>query len=240
MQLSKLQTSENANVQTAETTLETVQKKNLAIRKQLPCFGFCSIRADITFLQFLQYFGDDEARESNGYALSNDFFQSILQDDPYHTDFYVFMTGSVSLRAAMPEKSVELMNLGLLSLADKRLVDRFYVWRYKAVDELLFLGDVEAAKKSFEMAAVWASQSSLPESSVIASTSQQTADFLEQNPDSKSAQISAWGSVLSTAIDDETRRRAVNSIQSIGGEIVVNEDGSITIKYAQVEKETES
>ncbi|MEO0885895.1 MAG: hypothetical protein AAFY54_08135 [Cyanobacteria bacterium J06648_10] len=241
MQISDFRTNENTSLTPTRIRLEIKeQENNLAVNKSLPCLGFCNTKANAMFLQFLQYFGDDEAREVSGYALSNNFFQSILRDDPYYTDFYVFMTSSVSLRAAMPEESVELMNLGLASLADERPEDSFYVWRYKAIDELLFLGDAEAAKSSFEMAAAWAKQSSLPESDLIASTSQQTANFLEQNPDSKSAQVSAWSSVLSSAIDDETRKRAINGIHALGGQIIVNNDGSITVRYARTEQDAES
>lgn len=242
VQVSELQTNKNATLDSTQSALLEIkeQEHSLTTSKLMPCLGFCNLKANITFLQFLQYFGDDEARDANGYALSNNFFQSILRDNPYYTDFYIFMTGSVSLRAAMPDKSVDLMNLGLTSLADQHLEDSFYIWRYKAVDELLFLGDTEAAKSSFRMAADWAHESSLPESDLIASTSQQTADFLEQNPDSKSAQVSAWSSVLSTAIDDETRKRAISSIQALGGEIVINSDGSVTVRYARVEQDAES
>ena len=191
IQLSELPTSKSPDMYEKETTSISTeeQKRTLAVRRLLPCLGFRGMKANITFLQFLQYFGDDKARDADGYTLSDDFFQSILRDDPYYRNFYVFMTGSVSLRAAMPEKSVELINLGLESLTDGYPEDSFYIWRYKAVDELLFLGDVEAARLSFEMAANLAKQSSLPESDLIATTSQQTADFLKQNPDSKSAQI---------------------------------------------------
>ena len=179
-------------------------------------------------------------RKKSGYGLSAYFFNDIIANDPYYKDFYVFLTNSVSVSAAQPKKSVELMNIGLSSLSPRRPDGSYYIWRYKAVEELLFLGDSEAAKRSFETAAAWARKSSLPESDTIASVSQQTADFLAQNPDSKAAQIGAWSSILTTALDNETRSRAIASIQALGGEVVINKNGVVTIKYAQAQQNSES
>lgn len=216
------------------------QKDTLMIANQLPTFGFDNARANLTFLSFLQYFGDDSTRKQTGYGLSANFFKNIIRDDPYYKDFYVFLTNSVSFNAAQPEKSVEIMTMGLKFLSPGKPDSSYYVWRYKGVDELLFLGDSRAARQSFESAAIWASKSDLPESELISSISQQTADFLAQNPESKTAQIGAWSSILSTALDDDTRRRAVNSIQELGGEVVVGENGSVTVKYAQSDQKSES
>ncbi|MEO0644767.1 MAG: hypothetical protein AAFZ17_01225 [Cyanobacteria bacterium J06650_10] len=171
--------------------------------------------------------------------MSSRFFESIIQNDPYYQEFYVFLTNSVSLYAAQPERSAELMDKGLAALAKNRLDDSFYVWRYKGVDELLFLDDAESAKHSFEKAAQWAGESSLPESELMASISQQTADFIAQNPDSKDAQIGAWSSVLTTAVDDETRGRAIESIQELGGEVFIKENGGVTVRYSQEEQNTD-
>lgn len=213
---------------------------SLILNSRLPRLGFNNIHSDLTFLSFLQYFGDDEARNQSDYGLSPSFFESIVLDDPYYRDFYVFLSNSVSMRAAQPEKSVDLMRVGLASLAPGKPEDSYYIWRYKAVEELLFLGDSKAAKRSFETAAAWAHESSLPESKTIASISQQTADFLAQNPDSKAAQIGAWSSILTTALDDETRGRAIASIQALGGEVTVSESGAVTVKYAQAQQDSES
>jgi hypothetical protein len=208
-------------------------KDSLALTSRLPTFGFDNARANFTFLSFLQYFGDDPMRKESGYGLSPNFFEAIIADNPYYKEFYVFLTNSVSLNAAQPEKTVALINEGLLSLSPDKSEDSFYIWRYKGVEELLFLGDSQAAKRSFEIASVWARESSLPESDTIAAISQQTADFLEQNPDSKAAQIGAWSSILTTAFDDETRSRAISSIQALGGEVVISENGEVTVKYPQ-------
>ena len=239
-QLASFNQDSTVSLQEAALLETSKHKDELVLSGQLPRFGFKNIRADLSFISFLQYFGNDELRKQNGYGLSPDFFESVIENDPYYTDFYVFLTNSVSLNAAQPERSAELMNKGLASLEEHRLDNSFYVWRYKGVDELLFLDDANSARHSFEKAAEWASESSLPEGKLIASISQQTADFIGENPDSKAAQIGAWSSVLSTAIDDDTRNRAVESIRALGGDVVIGEDGRVAIKYAEEEQNTES
>ncbi|MEL7227113.1 MAG: hypothetical protein AAGL17_20340, partial [Cyanobacteria bacterium J06576_12] len=151
-----------------------------------------------------------------------------------------FLTNSVSITAGQPERAVALMNKGVLNPNTRKVDNSFYIWRYKGVDELLFLGDSEAAKQSFRAAAEWAEESALEESQLMASLSKQTADFLEQNPDSKSAQIGAWSSMLTTARDDTTRTRAIKGIEALGGEVTIGENGGVTVKYAQTDEDTES
>lgn len=234
-QLSQLVNVARVTSSIGQTELVTTQKykDSLALTSRLPTFGFDNARANLTFLSFLQYFGDDPMREKSGYGLSPSFFEAIITDDPYYTEFYVFLTNSVSINAAQPEKTVKLLRKGLLSLSPNKPEDSFYIWRYKGVEELLFLGDSQAAKRSFEVASVWANESNLPESDMVAAVSQQTANFLEQNPDSKAAQIGAWSSILTTAFDDETRSRAIGSIRALGGEVMISENGEVTVKYPQ-------
>lgn len=243
-QVVDMSSAEIRNARTSEdktaVTDESKYKKSLILSNQLPRFGFNNMSANINFLSFLQYFGDDEMRNEGGYNLSSDFFELIVEDDPYYLDFYLFLSGSVSLKAAHPEKSVKLMNQGLASLSPGQPDNGYYIWRYKGSEELLFLGDSEAAKHSFKTAAKWAHETATEEGDLIASISEQTANFLEQNPDSKSAQIGAWSSILTTAIDDETRSRAIEGIEKLGGEVTITEDGGVTVRYAQTEQETGS
>jgi hypothetical protein len=238
-QLSNATKEVTRSVEQAELVNTQKYKDSLTLTSELPTFGFGNTRANFTFLSFLQYFGDDLMRRESGYGLSPYFFEAIIADNPYYKEFYVFLTNSVSLNAAQPEKTVELMNEGLASLSPHKSEDGFYIWRYKGVEELLFLGDSQAAQHSFEVASAWARESNLPESDMIAAISQQTADFLAQNPDSKAAQIGAWGSILTTAFDDETRKRAIASIRNLGGDVSISESGGITVKYPEERQSAE-
>ena len=104
-----------------------------------------------------------------------------------------------------------------------------YLWRFKGTDELLFLGDSQAARRSFETAAHWAIQSSDPYSADSARLSRKTARFLAGNPNSKSAQVSAWFGILSNAVDDRTRQLAVQRIRALGGDVIANSDGQVEV-----------
>lgn len=214
-------------------------EKELSARLKLlqhsPTIGFDNLLADSVFVQFLQYFGDDEAREQVGYAKSPEFFETLISLDPHYRDFYIFLSGSSTLYAGKPEKTVQLMASGLSQLSPNQPPDSYYIWRYKAVDELLFLGDTEAAQNSYNFAADWAAQSTNEGAEQISHLSKQTAHFLAESPNSKNAQIDAWGSLLTTALDKTTRDHAIKRIKALGGNVIVSEEGGIQIKYEQEE-----
>ena len=207
----------------------------LKVAKVSPSFGFDNAVADSIFVQFLQYFGDEEARNQTGYSRSPDFFEALISHDPNYRDFYVFLSGSSTLYAGNPEKSTELMASGLSTLKPNQPSDSYYIWRYKGVDELLFLGDGKAAQSSFLAASEWAKESHDENSDRVSELSKRTASFLADNPDSRVAQIDAWSSLLSTALDKETRKRAVEKIEELGGSVAISESGGISIQYEKAE-----
>ena len=212
----------------------------MSVIKKVPTVGFRNLVANWTFVQFLQYFGDTKAREQRGYDSSSSYLSTAIHHDPYFTDLYVFLSGSTTLYAGRPEDTVKVMSEGLAQLDTKRAPDSYYVWRYKGTDELLFLNDSESAKHSFDMAANWASEFDDDESNLVMKVSQQTVQFLTDNPDSKQAQINAWSSLFSTAIDKDTRDRAVKKIEELGGSVLLFEDGSISIRYEKVKEAIEA
>ena len=210
----------------------------LSALKKIPAMGFDNVVANWSFVQFLQYFGDDEARAQTGYDSSAKYLSTAIHHDPYFRNFYVFLSGSSTIFAGKPEETIRVMSEGLNRLYTHRAPDSYYIWRYKGTDELLFLNDSEAAQKSFEMAANWALQSNDENAPAVAQVSQQTAQFLSENPDSHLAQINAWGSILSTALDRQTQERAVERIRALGGDVVMTEDGQIQIEYSQAGSES--
>lgn len=228
-QLSKLQrfsATPSRHVLQQQLAAQNVQ---LDLLERIPTFGFNNVLADWVFLNFLQYFGDEPARQLTDYTLSPKFFKVIIKRNPYFLAAYTFLSTSTALYAGMPEQSIALMNQGLASLTPTTPPGSYFVWRNKAIDELLFLGDAQAARRSFETAAAWASQSPLPDSEQVAAFSRQTAEFLAKNPNSKNAQISSWAMVLGNAPDDRTRHTAANRIRALGGQIVMGADGSVQI-----------
>lgn len=226
------QFSSSKTTASQETLKREIQSEKLRLNllRQLPTFGFDNLMADWIFINFLQYFGDDDTREKTGYSLSPDYFEVILARDPYFLQAYLFLSTSTSLYAGMPERSVALMEKGLKSLSPRVPERSYYIWRYKGTDELLFLGNAQAAKQSFQMAAEWASTYSDEESKQVAAISRRTADFLARNPKSKSAQIAAWTMVLSNQVDEQTRNLAIRRIQALGGEVYITPQGAVQVR----------
>ena len=203
----------------------------LLLLKNLPDFGFRNLIANWTFLNFLQYFGNSDYRQLTGYGLSADYFEVILERDPYDYLPYQYLSSSVSLFAGQPARAVELQEAGLQHLRPNFPVKSFFIWRHKGIDEMLFLDDLPAAIRSHEMAADWASQSSDPRAADAQQSLRQTAEFLRGDPDRETVQINAWAQVLMSAPDDKTRAVAIENIEALGGSIVEQPDGRFAIRF---------
>jgi hypothetical protein len=222
---------------TGEALQREVEQENLrlSLLQKFPAFGFDNLLADWVFLNFLQYFGDDKARLETGYSLSPEYFKIIVERDPRFLGAYIGLSTSISLYAGKPAESVALMEKGLKSMTPKMPAKSYYLWRLKGIDELLFLGNTQAAKQSFETAAEWASRYPDEKSQQIAAFSRQTAAFLARNPSSKSAQINAWAMVLNNVIDERTRQIIINQIESLGGKVMVTPEGTVGIQLPETD-----
>lgn len=237
LQFSKL-TQINSQANQTQSRVEYLQtseqeKASLVFMEKLPAFGFDNLLADWAFLRFLQYFGDGEARQQTGYALSPNFFDIVIKRDPLFLKPYLFLSTSSSLYAGRADKTVDLMNQGLRFLSPQNNPDAYFVWMYKATDELLFLGNTQAARSSYEKAAQWAKANGNPESQQIGAIMARTARFLASNPDSKQAQANAWLMVLSNAVDDNTRQIAIDKIKKLGGQVAFTPKGTINVQLPQ-------
>ncbi len=209
---------------------EAQLKAQLSIAKTLPTFGFDNLVADWHFIDFIQYFGDTEVRAKAGYGASMEYFEAMLDRDPRFLYAYFYLSSTGSLYAGQPEKSVSLMNSGLKSLSPKVPDRGYYIWRLKAVDELLFLGKVPDARNSMLTAANWARQSPTTEGQNVARLSQNTAAYLARNPNSKQAQFDAWNMVLGAAVDDFVIKRAIVGIRSTGGKVTISPSGEFKVE----------
>jgi tetratricopeptide (TPR) repeat protein len=204
---------------------ETKAKVQLSIAKTLPTFGYKNLVANWYFMDFLQYFGDSDVRKKAGYGLAMDYFEAILDRDPRFLYAYYYLSNTASIYAGAPDKSVALMNRGLKSLSPQVPNRSYYIWRLKAIDELLFLGKVPDARNSMLTAANWARQNPDREGQSVAQVSQNTAAYLARNPNSKQARFDAWNMVLSAAVDDFVIKRAIAEIRATGGKVTISPTG---------------
>ena len=236
MQIPKLQTLLISKQSIPVETLEKDLKKEslrLNLLQNFPSFSYKNLIADWVYIDFVQFFGDNETRDKTGYSLSPEYFEVILGRDPRFLEAYLGLSVSTSLYAGMPEKSIALMDKGLKSLSPQLPKKSYFIWRYKGTDELLFLGNAQAAQTSFLKAAEWSSTYTDAESKQVAFISQKTSEFLSKNPDSKSARVATWTMVLNNKVDERTRKRAIREIEALGGEVVTNLDGTNSIRLPE-------
>jgi len=234
MQFPQMHTAINSQQNSSLETLEReIQSENIRLNllKQTPSFGYENLIADWVYLKFLQYFGDEEARAKTGYSSSPEYFEVILGHDPRFLAAYLSLSSSTSMYAGLPKRSIKLMEQSLQFLSPQVPEKSYYIWRYKGIDELLFLGNTQAAQQSFKKAADWASTYSDEESKNIAKISQTTSEFLSRNPDSKRARISTWLMVLNNGVDQKTQKRAITEIEALGAKIVKTPEGTYKIIF---------
>ena len=199
---------------------EQQQKRTLDWQKRSPHMGFANLKANLTYLDFVQYFGDEHARDTIGYKLVPDYFEAISSIDPRFTDAHLNLSIANSMYAGNPAQTIALMEQALESV-DPTSEDATYLWTYKGMDELLFMGDKQAAINSYDMAAKWASLADEERSEAI----KDLAVALEHTSEIelKQAQIRAWSSVLVYIKDNQRQREIRNKIAGIKAEIAALE-----------------
>ncbi len=223
-QPSQLLTKADLQREEANTNLQ------LSLVQKLPTFGYNNLIADLYFMSYLQYFGDAPVRQQAGYGAAMSYLELILDRDPRFFNAYFYLSNTGTLYAGEPERSVALMNRGLKSFSP-RVPDRsYYIWRLKAVDELLFLGKTLDARNSMQTAANWARQYPTEESLTVAQVSQNTVNYLSRNPNSKKAQFDAWSMVLTSGVDDAVVKRAIVEIGALGGKVTISPTGAFEVE----------
>jgi hypothetical protein len=230
--LNKLTVRENNQYVREEQSIKAI----LDVQKNLPSFGFDNLIADWLYLQFIQYFGDGKARKKVGYSLSSNYFEAVVNRDPKFIDANLTLSLATSIFAGEPKKNIANLTKSLQALSPKTYsfnYPSYYLWIYKGMDEMLFLGDNNAAKKSYEMAVKWAEINNNEESLKFAKRVRQTIQFLSKNPNSKVARIGIWSLVLSSSSDERTVQRAIEGIRALGGEVTIDAEGKLKISVPE-------
>lgn len=193
------------------------EKESLAalnLRKLTPSFGFNNLMADSIYLQFVQYFGDETARKATGYSLVPQYFTAIAQRDPQFTAAYLTLATANSMYAGKAEETVSLIDR-VLQTSPAETKNSHLLWTVKAIDETIFLGDINAAKHSYLIAAQLASQQNSEPVLDVVSYNRQRAEFLATEPDTTEAQIIAWKSVLPNVIKEHERQVIRDRIKAL-------------------------
>lgn len=212
---------ENADV------LQDRMQVTLNLLGRLPSLGFDNAIADWAFLSYLQYFGDVATREQTGYDLNDDFFDLVTARDPRFLEVYPFATAGISYYLGDPETTIAYMDRGTDALGPEVRPDAFWLWRYKAIDQLLLLGDTNGAEYSMTQAADWARQAGETE---FADFFQRTADFLRSDPNNVPVRFYAWMTVYQEAVDVPIRKRAEDELLLLGAVRRQLPNGNITFE----------
>lgn len=199
------------------------EKVKLNFINSMPSFGFRNLIANWSLLQFIQYYGDDDARKVTGFGLSPDYLDIIVKNDPRFVNSYLLISPASSINAGLPTRTIAAMNQGLEKLSPQTKA-AYLIWLYKGVDELLFLGDIKAAKHSYTMAADWAK---IANDTRIENAARGTVEYLSSNPDSRQAQVGAWFLVWVNSRNQNTRKMAQSNVEKLGGKIVLGENGQV-------------
>ena len=198
---------------------EQQQARTVDWQKRSPHLGFANLKANLTYLDFVQYFGDSHARDTIGYKLVPDYFETINSIDPRFTQAHLSLSMANSVYAGNPAQTIALMEQALESV-DPESKDAAFLWTYKGLDELLFMGDKQAAIDSYTMAAKWTSLTNKdPETIENLATALEDASEIEL----KQAQVRAWSSVLAYIRDNQRQREIINKIAGLKAEIAALE-----------------
>ena len=198
---------------------EYSQKKSINLQKLIPSFGFNNLRADWLYLNYLQYLGDKKARNNTGYSLIPNYFEAMIQYDPHFTSAYLTLSTTNSLYAGKPKQTIALVERVLESISPEISPDVSFLWTYKGLDELLYLGDTQAARRSYLTAAEWANRRGDNLGAKIAKQNLRTARFLASNPDIREAQLAAWSMILPNLKNKQNRQVVVNKIQALKSDL---------------------
>ena len=201
-------------------TQEQEEARSLDWQKRSPDLGFSNLKADLSYLNFVQYFGDKDARETIGYKLVPNYFETIAHIDPRFTQAHLKLSIANSMYAGNPETTIALMQEVLDSI-EPISGEAVAVWTSKGLDELLFMGDKEAAIESYKMAEQWAAlvQGDRSEKLTIKDLEEALESISEI--ELKEAQLRAWSSVLVHIKDHQRRREIIDRLDRIKAEILV-------------------
>jgi tetratricopeptide (TPR) repeat protein len=202
---------------------EAQQALSLKALHRLPKggLGFNNMIADWAFLRFLDYYGDEEARDQTGFGSSPAFFDLITTRDPRFVDTYLFLSGTLSYQLGQPELALQYMQRGLDALSPETHARAYQVPSLMGMDQLLLLGDTAGASQSYAKATEWAKGSMDPEERKMAQVFNRVSTYLQRDPDSSTVRFWAWGLIFDqsrTIGDRKTQDRARRELLTLGAQ----------------------
>lgn len=186
------------------------------LQKILPAFGFDNLKADTIFLNFIQYFGDGKARDATGYSLTPEYFETLINHDANFVSAHLSLANANTMYAGQPEASIsfieDIFNSASLNNNSQK---HALLWLYKAYDELLFLGDTQAAEYSYKQAKKLLENNQTNSAGNIVSVYFPNTASFKGDSDIIQAQITAWSTVLPNVKNLENRQKITQKITDL-------------------------
>ncbi|MGL6283120.1 MAG: hypothetical protein ACRC2J_11990, partial [Microcoleaceae cyanobacterium] len=125
---------------------------------------------------------------------------------------------------------VEYTTRGTNALSPEIDPKAWQLWRFKGIDQILFLDDTKGAIYSHEMAADWVANT--PDRD-FAPLFKDTAEFLKTDPDNKLIRFNAWLWIYYQSPDEKVKERAKKELIALGAKVEEGIDGKIKFVLPQ-------
>lgn len=211
--------------QKIETTGQILPKPEIL---KLVSLGYDQILADCYWLNFIQYYGDTEARLKDGYAKCYDYLNLVSSLDPHFIQAYWFAVFAVGTEQKRPDLAARILNRGLSFNQDN-----WYLPYIAGVNEFINAKDDKAASRYYKMATKFPDAPSwLSKQAAILDDNlprlfkeiRTWTTVYESNPDglvkatAKEKLIGLWRYVYRHTNDANSQREVIRQLEKLGVE----------------------
>jgi hypothetical protein len=193
-------------------------------------FGLTNLAADLLWLDFIQYFGNQSERFSQGYGLGADYLEAITSLDPQFIQPYTYAIMVYAWKLGQPEAGIAFLEKGTAHVNPATEPQAYRLWYHIALMQSLWVGNFDAAQIAFNHTADWlevtpAEQRKSLGIALAPNTVRSWGESFKTNPGSAQLRYDIWLQVYHGTTDPEGRKFALEQIAKLGG-IQRNPDGT--------------
>lgn len=187
--------------------------------KDVPSFGYRNLIADLFWLQFLQYYGDIEARSRLGYNLSYDYLEAITERNPHFDTPYLFINLAVTYQMSRPDLSEKLFLTGIAHNPEN-----YRIWQARGFLHFLYTGELGKAAYAFRQNAGLAVAQEGNAKQRWANYWMGIARAIEiPDVDTRYTRRKIWEEVYTNAADKQVKKMALAYLKPLG--VIVTSKG---------------
>lgn len=206
--MQSLRISPTANVQSDASEIAL-----LRFAVNAPKLGFHNLASDLLWLRFVQYMGDVEARQQNGYRLANQFLQEITDIDPHFEKAYLMANLALANKNGRIDQAEQLLEKGA-----KHNFKSYQIWQYRGFLHFMYTGDYAQAAECFQQNAWLAVAAEGNRKQPWANYWWLLGKYLSTNRPTPWLLRKMWKEVYYSApeTDTDTRRLALQRLRTLG------------------------